>query len=81
MVEPVDGSAVDGPVADVVPNATGPPPRAVRPVAAGEHEQHGQVGEAPADVRAQRETRPVGAVQVFGHEQHRAFGGRPFDEP
>ena len=55
--------------------------RAGRAVAPGEHEQHRQRREPPADVGAQGEARPVGPVHVLGDEQHRTPRRRPLDQP
>ena len=44
--------------------------RAVRLVAAGQHEQHRPGGQPPADVRAQLHTGGVGPVHVLGHQEY-----------
>ena len=51
------------------------------PVAAGQHEQHGQRGEPSTDVRGEGEARAVGPVHVLGYEEYRPARRRPLDEP
>ena len=52
----------------------------VRPVAPGQHEQHGQGGQPPADVRAQLHAGRVGTVHVLSHQEHGSAGPGPLHQ-